>query len=152
MVYVYMYGWRWGLELTQWRWGSGQTSSSILIWPTVKEMRRRKAMAEASRHRQGAAVAARPDTKGMVSPILIWPTVKEMHHSFEDLKQKHQGHGGLLSPASSLGHSVYTKKEYTIHTICPPSLSLYMINTLSTLSTLHKLYLCTKKGIVSVWG
>ena len=61
-------------------------------------MRRRKAMAEASRHRQGAAVAARPDTKGMVSPILIWPTVKEMHHSFEDLKQKHQGHGGLLSP------------------------------------------------------
>ena len=76
-------------------------------------------MAEASRHRQGAAVAARPDTKGMVSPILIWPTVKEMHHSFEDLKQKHQGHGGLLSPASSLGHSVYTKKEYTIHTIHP---------------------------------
>jgi len=27
-----------------------------------------------------------------------------------------------------------------------------MINTLSTLSTLHKLYLYTKKGIVSVWG
>ena len=95
-------------------------------------MRRRKAMTEASRHRQGAAVAARPDTKGMVSPILIWPTVKEMHHSFEDLKQKHQGHGGLLSPASSLGHSVYTKKEYTIHTIHP--LYLHTIHPTQALS------------------
>ena len=45
---------------------------------------------------------------------------------------------------------LYQERMYYPH--YPPSLSLYMINTLSTLSTLHKLYLYTKKGFVSVWG